>query len=62
MSEEDSPPGHSSPPTAGASSSIELSVGNRAVWIKPSIAAPTGANPKRGQSAGWASPEQTRNL
>jgi len=37
MTGENTPPGHSSPPTAGASSSIELSVGHRAVWIKPSI-------------------------
>jgi len=61
MNGEDNPPGYSSPPSAGASNAVSLSVGQRAVWIKPSSWAPNGANPNSGQSAGWASPKRTRN-
>jgi len=60
MQGEDSPPGQSRPHEAGASSSSKLPVRHRAVWIKPSNSAPNGANPKRGQSEGWASSKQTR--
>jgi len=42
---EDSPPGDSSPQTAGVSSSSKQPVRHRAVWIKPSNSAPYGVNP-----------------
>jgi len=45
---EDSPPGQSSPRTAGASSSSKLPVGHRAVWIKPSTSAPVKARTRNG--------------